>query len=368
MQKNTIRLFLALWIALLTINSQAQTVNTPRVPSPGASVSQTIGISTVSVTYSRPSIKGRTVWGELVPYGWNVQQFGTKNLAPWRAGANENTVIEFSHNAKVEGQPVPAGKYGLFMVINKDDSGEVILSKDYTAWGNFFYQPDHDLLRAKIQVRSVPNSTEMLTYDFVNLTKNSAELNLNWEKKQFPVKIEFATDDIVLANAENELKGMKGFQWQAYNSAARYCLQNNVSLEKALSWVDQSFTRGAGAANFDTFGTTTLKSGILTKMGKTAEAEKLMANLLATADSTQVNNYGYQLLGQGQHDKAIEVLTMNTKKYPKSANAWDSLGEACAIKGDNKNAITYFKKSLSLKPTAGTKANSEKYLKQLGAM
>src|SRR6267154_5414038 len=93
-------------------------VTTPRTPSPAGKVSQTIGISTVQVTYSRPSVKGREVWGKLVPYGWNKQAFGAGNEAPWRAGANENTVIEFSHPAKVEGQLVPAGKYGLFFVIN----------------------------------------------------------------------------------------------------------------------------------------------------------------------------------------------------------------------------------------------------------
>ncbi len=168
-----------------------QGVTTPRTPSPAATVSQTVGISTVTVQYSRPSVKGREVWGALVPYGWNVQNFGAQKSAPWRAGANENTVIELSHPAKVEGQAVPAGKYGLFFVVNKDDTGEVILSKDSRSWGSFWYDPAQDQLRAKIQLRTIP-SVEMLTYDFINLTKNSAELVLNWEKKQFPVKIEFA--------------------------------------------------------------------------------------------------------------------------------------------------------------------------------
>ncbi|MBK9017194.1 MAG: DUF2911 domain-containing protein [Saprospiraceae bacterium] len=118
----------------------------------------------------------------------------TKKSAPWRAGANENTVIEFSHEAKVAGKTVPAGRYGLFFVINKDDSGEVVLSKDSRSWGSFFYEPTQDQLRVKIQLRSIP-MTEMLTFDFINLTKNSAELVLNWEKKQFPVAIEFAVDD-----------------------------------------------------------------------------------------------------------------------------------------------------------------------------
>jgi len=203
----------------------------------------------------------------------------------------------------------------------------------------------------------------MLTYEFVNDTRNSAELVLNWEKKQFPAKIEFAVDDIVMANAEAELNGAIGFQWQAYNSAANYALQNNVNLDKAMTWVEQSLTRGG-----NNFATLTLKAGLLRKAGKTAEADKIVADALAMANENDLNNYGYTLLNQGQNDKAIEILTINTQRYPKSANTWDSLGEAYAIKGDKKNAIVNFKKSLSMNPSDGVKANSEKYLKQLGAM
>ena len=169
----------------------------------------------------------------LVPYGWNAQGFGAGNEAPWRAGANENTTIKFSHDAKVEGQPVPAGVYGLFFVINKDNTGEVILSKDSRSWGSFWYNAKQDQLRAKIQLRDIPN-TELLTYDFINTTKNSADMVLNWEKKQFPVKIEFAVDDIVMANAAEELKGPVGFNWQGYTSAANYALQNKVNYEQAF--------------------------------------------------------------------------------------------------------------------------------------
>src|SRR5215467_2748221 len=172
-----IRLLPLLFIALYSSVITAQ-VTTPREPSPAASVTQTIGISKVTVNYSRPSVKGREVWGKLVPYGWNVQGFGAGNSAPWRAGANENTVIKLSHPAKIEGHIVPAGSYGLFFVINKDNTGEVILSKDWGAWGSFWYDSKQDEMRANIQVRDVP-MTELLTYDFINVNKNSAELVLN---------------------------------------------------------------------------------------------------------------------------------------------------------------------------------------------
>lgn len=349
-------------MSLIVVDVSAQgTITTPRTPSPAASVSQTIGISTVTINYSRPSVRSREVWGKLVPYGWNVQGFGARREAPWRAGANENTVIRFSHPVKLENKMVPAGSYGLFFVINKDNTGEVILSKDYKSWGSFWYDPDHDQLRAKIQLREIPN-TELLTYEFVNVDKNSAELVLNWEKKQFPVKLEFAVDDIVMANAVEELKGPVGFTWQGYSSAANYALQNKVNLEQGLTWINQAIQANKS------FTTLSIKSGILKEMGKTAEADQAMKDAMAVATEGELNIYGYQLLNKGEHEKAIEVFTLNTEKFPKSANTWDSLGEGYAIKGDSKNAIKSFKKSLSMNPPDNVRANSEKYLKQLGAM
>src|SRR5277367_3338205 len=126
MQKPLTKLILMLLCSGASLSLLGQ-ITAPRTPSPAATVSQTVGISTVKVKYSRPSVKGRDVWGALVPYGWNVQGFGAGNSAPWRAGANENTVIELSHAAKIEGQAVPAGTYGLFFVANSDNTGEVIL-------------------------------------------------------------------------------------------------------------------------------------------------------------------------------------------------------------------------------------------------
>jgi hypothetical protein len=119
-------------LLLLSTVAFAQGITAP-APSPKAKVSQTVGISTVTVTYSRPAVKNREVWGAMVPYGWNVQPFGLRKEAPWRAGANENNVIELSHAATVQGKEVPAGSYGLFFVINKDNTGEVVLSKGTAA-------------------------------------------------------------------------------------------------------------------------------------------------------------------------------------------------------------------------------------------
>jgi tetratricopeptide (TPR) repeat protein len=346
-------------IALLSLTARSQGVTTPR-PSPAATATQTIGISSVSVNYSRPSIKGRQVWGGLVPYGLNAPGVGSGNPAPWRAGANENTILQLSDDAIIEGHPVRAGSYGLFFVVNKDNTAELVLSKDYHSWGNFWYDPAHDEMRAKIQLRPTA-MTELLTYDFGNITKNSGELLLNWEKIQFPVKIEFATDNIVLAKAEEVLQGPTFFNPQPWTAAASYCLQNKVSPDKGLVWINQAI---AIQKNFNTL---SIKAGLLRQTSKADSADKLMEEAITLGNENDINTYGYTLLAAGQTDKAIDVLVVNTKRYPKDANCFDSLGEAYATKGDKKNAIINFKKSLSMNPTAATKANSEKFLAQLGA-
>ena len=237
----------------------------------------------------------------------------------------------------------------------------MVLSKESRSWGSFFYDPQQDELRAPIKLNEIPH-TEQLTYDFIDVSKNAAQLVLNWEKKQFPVKIELDADAIVMTNAMEELKGPIGFNWRGFLSAANYTLQNKVNLEQGLQWANTA------VAQNNSYATLSVKSGILKEMGKTEEADKMMNDAIAIATENEINLYGYQLLNAGQHDKAIEVLTLNTKKFPKSANVWDSLGEAYFTKGDQKNALVNFKKSLSLNPTAATKANSEKFMKQINGM
>jgi len=360
MKKTTLITFMALLsAATLSFDAQSQAITTPRTASPAAGVIQTIGISTITVKYSRPSVKGRKVWGELVPFGWTADV--GNGPAPWRAGANENTVLELTHDATVEGKKVPAGKYGLFLTINEDNTGEVILSKDYRSWGHFHYIAANDQMRAPLKVRD-HEMTEMLTYEFINASKNNVELVLNWEKKQFPVKIEFDVDGIVMANATQELMGVNGFTWQGYNSAANYAAANKINLEQAAKWSDQAINISRS------FQTLQVKANIVRQAGKAEDADKLMKDAIALGSENELNAYGYNLMAQGQNDKAIEIFILNTTKFPASANAFDSLGEGYATKGDKSNAIKNFKKALALNPPAATKANSEKYLKQLGAM
>jgi Flp pilus assembly protein TadD len=139
-------------------------------------------------------------------------------------------------------------------------------------------------------------------------------------------------------------------------------LTNKVNQEQAIGWIDQVL------ATNKTFNAMNIKAGLLKQTGKTAEADKVMVDAMAIATEAELNVYGYQLIAEGNQDKAIEVLALVTQRYPKSANAWDSLGEAYALKGDKANAIKNFKKSLSLNPPENVKLNSEKFLRQLGAI
>jgi Flp pilus assembly protein TadD len=204
--------------------------------------------------------------------------------------------------------------------------------------------------------------TERLTYEFINLDKNSTELVLNWEKKQFPVKIEFAVDDIVMANAAEELKGTTGFAWQGFSSAANYSLQNKTNTEMGQQWAAQA------AAMNPSFTTLNTQAAFLKLNGDNEAAAKVSAEALTMATEIEMNAYGYQLLNQGKNEEAIQAFKANTEKYPESANAWDSLGEGYALTGDEKNAVKAFKTALSLNPAPNVKANSEKYLKQFGKM
>lgn len=346
---------------------EGQNINTPRPISPAAEVKQTIGFTDITVNYSRPRVtlngvdRSGKIWGQLVPYGMAPNTFGNQKPMPWRAGANENTTIKFTDDVKIEGKSLPAGIYGLHMLILEGDKATIIFSKNHTSWGSFFYEPSEDALRVDVGTRTVPH-TEVLTYDFLDMDGNTAVLALSWEKKQIPFKIAIDEQKTVLARFRNELRGIAGFGWQGFQTAANYCLTNNINHDEALQWADVAVNRNKS------FLTLSTKAGLLTQQGKTADADKILDEAVTGATEAQVNTVGYQLLGLRRYDKAIEYLKLNTQKYPSSANAFDSLGEAYKIAGDKENAVKNLKISLTLNPPAAVKANTEKLLKELGAM
>ena len=359
--KTIITFFLSL---LLTSFSTFAQLKTPR-GSQNATVTQTVGITKIYINYSRPSVNDREIWGQLVPYGMNNLGFGTATESPWRAGANENTIIKFSDNVTIEGQALKAGKYGLHMVIKEDGGATVIFSKDHSSWGSFFYDPAQDALKVDVTTNEIAH-TEQLTYDFINVDATSATAVLNWEKKQIPFKIEADVTNTVLAGIRNDLKGQQGFNRQNWEQAARFSLNNGGDLNEALGWVDKTI-----AGQFfsqKTFNNLALKGQILNKLGKTDEYASLLDEASGMANTNQLNNLGYQMLASKDYDRALKYFKINVENNPTNANVYDSLGEAYKISGDKENAIKNLKKSLSLNPTANVKANSEKLLKELGAL
>ena len=344
----------------------AQFVTTPRPVSPAASVSQTIGLSTITIDYSRPNVKSpqgvdRTdqIWGQLVPYELTQLGFGHNKPAPWRAGANENTTISFTHDAKVEGQDIPAGLYGFHIIVHENDEATLIFSSNSESWGSFFYEESEDVLRVKIKSEE-SNYTESLSYRFVENGRDYTIAALDWEKKRFPFKISFDVQNIVLANIRNELRNTVGFGWNGYLSAAAYCNQNNISLEEGLAWADQAVNMQ------ENFQTMSMKASLLTKLDRSSEADEIMTTAVDHPSATAPNlyTYGRQLIGSSQKEKAMEIFKKVEKNFPDHWLAPHGMARAYSAMGDYKKALKYEEIALEKAP-AGSKPFLEGFVKLL---
>ena len=336
-------------------------IETPR-NSQKASVSQRIGITDITINYSRPSVNGREVWGKLVPYGMNNLGFGTAKESPWRAGADENTTINFTDDVTVEGQPLKAGTYGLHMIIYEDNRATIIFSNNSTAWGSFFYEPSKDAIRVDVQTVEVP-FTEQLTYNFINVEASSATVILNWEKKQIPFKISVDVPSIVLANFRKKMQNQEGFQRQTWEQAANYALNNSENLDEALQWIDNAIA-GQFYSQQD-FNNTNIKANILMKMEKTDEAMALYDSYLPNATIFEAHQLGRQFIQLGYKEKALEVFKMNAKNHP---NTWPvdyGLARGYSANGDYKKALSHLKLAYSRVPDPGNKAVIETNMAKL---
>lgn len=363
MKPNNYFKILLSFLLIISVNSYAQ-LNLPR-GSQQATVSQRIGVSDIYVKYARPSVNKREVWGKLVPYGMNDLNFGTAKESPWRAGANENTIIKFTTDATVEGKPLKAGKYGLHMIIHNNDKATIIFSKNYSAWGSYFYKPGEDALRVDVDMKDIPH-VEQLTYDFTDVTKNSAILSLKWEKKQIPMKIGVDVTKDVLTYVRKKLEGQAGFNRQSWEQAANFSMNNGGDLEEALGWINNAISGQFYSQK--TFRNVAIKAQILNKLGKKEEYNRMIDEAAGMANTAQLNRLGYAMINSKDYPRAVKYMQLNVSNNPKSANAYDSLGEAYKAAGENKKAIKALKKALALNPPANVKANSEKLLKELGAM
>ena len=213
---------------LASIASAQQPMRLPQA-SPGAVVKQTIGLNDVTITYSRPGVKGRKIWGGLVPYG-----------TVWRTGANSATTIQFTEDVLVEGQPVPAGTYSLHTIPGEKE-WTLILNKEANQWGSYSYDAAKDALRVKVTpVAGSPQ--EWMQFRFEDPTINSARAVLVWENLQVPFTIKNQTDTNVrvVAMLRESVAKAKPDEWQAYYRAGNYLVQNKIYMDDAAAWLDKA--------------------------------------------------------------------------------------------------------------------------------
>lgn len=323
-------LLTALLLAVVSSSIVAQ----ERLPQPWASqqatVIQRVGMTDVTVTYFRPGVKGRQIWGGLVAYG-----------RVWRCGANENTVVSFDHDVSIEGEPLAAGSYGLHM-IPTDGDWTVIFSRNTTSWGSYFYDEAEDALRVTVTPESAPHE-EWLAYAFDDLTSESATLTLRWGEVAVPIRVSVDTHAIVLDGARTEyLRGLPAFSWQGWNNAADYCLRNDVNLEEGLAWAERSIQRGANFTNVTT------KAGLLEKLGRLDAAESARDQALAVATEAELNGLGYRSLQRNDVDRAVMLFERNVANHPMSWNVYDSLGQAYITAGRTDDAVEAYTRALEL--------------------
>ena len=300
--------------------------------SPAATVGQTIGITDVNITYHRPAVNKRKIYGGLVPYG-----------VLWRAGANQNSTISFSTPVKVEGQTLPAGTYGLFMIPGQTQ-WTVVFSKFTDDWGTYNYDQSEDAARVTVTPLAMADSQERMAFVFDDLTNNSATAALRWEKLRVPFKIEVDVPATVRANIKKELRGGKHWNGDAWAAAARFELRNG-DVDTALKYADTAVALG------NTTNALRTKAAVLEKKGDTKGAAELRARAAQNYNEGETLIFGVSpLIEAKKYDEAIAFLNNFIASHPNSPETWrayTSLGEIYARKGDQANAKANFDKAMA---------------------
>ena len=322
-QRPTVVIGLLMLIACGTMFGQSVQLNLPR-DSQHASVSQRIGITDITVNYHRPLVKGRAIWGKVVPYG-----------QVWRAGANENTLVTFTDAVSVEGKPLDKGTYGLHMIPN-EDQWTVIFSKINTAWGSFTYKDSEDALRVTVKPQAT-DFREALSYDIDQPTENSAVVTMRWEKVAVPFKVTVDVNNIVDASLQKQMRGLSQYTWDAWDDAANYLLAHKVNLDEAMQYEDRSIKVEERYENYLT------KSSILDAMGKKDEAKTAHDKALALASPQQMHQYAFQLKGEKKDDEAYAVWRKNAKDHPDLWFTHSGMARVYSAQGDFQNALKEMK-------------------------
>lgn len=242
---------LVLVASMLVAAPASAQLKLPRV-SQHSVVTQTIGLTDVTITYSRPGVKGRAIWGDLVPYD-----------KVWRTGANEATTIVFSRDVTIEGKPLPAGTYSLHTIPGKS-AWTVIFNKKADQWGSYEYSEADDALRVQVTPSAGAN-VEWMEFSFPDVKNDSARAELAWEKVRVGFNIGADTTNQAMADIRKALSG-EVKEWNVPYSAASFAFNNNMVTPEAMSWIDQSIGMK------ETFWNLRLKAQMLDKSGKKKDA------------------------------------------------------------------------------------------------
>jgi hypothetical protein len=221
----------ALAIAVCSLSAQAQQLKVP-APSPTQTVKQNFALGEVSFEYSRPGVKGRVIFGDVVPFG-----------KVWRTGANATTKITFTDDVKLEGNDVKAGTYGLYTIPNKD-IWDIMLYKDLTLGGNVSeYKQENEVLHFKVKPTVLANKVESFTINMDNVLASTATIELLWENTRVPMTLTTDIDAKVMKNIDASVVNDN----RPYFQAAGYYYDNNKDLKQALTWVNKAIEQNPKA-------------------------------------------------------------------------------------------------------------------------
>jgi hypothetical protein len=324
-------LFCLLMAAMSGVSpAQSLVLDLPR-QSQRAEVSQRIGVTDITISYHRPLVNDRKVWGDLVPYG-----------KVWRAGANENTTITFSDPVQIEGKPLDKGTYGLHMIPSADE-WTIIFSKNSTSWGAFTYDEKEDALRvtAKPQPADMHNA---LTYDFDQLKPDSAVVELEWEKIAVPFKVSVDVHNVVEASLKKQLRNLSQYTWISWDEAANYFLTEKIALDDALTYANKSIE------NEDRYDNEMTKSQLLKALNRKDEAAIAQKKALDLANPLQIHLFGRQLQTEKRNEEAFAIFRENAKKHPDLWFVHTGLARVYSSEGKFDDAAKEMKLSMAVAP------------------
>ena len=322
--------FVSAWLGVGICQAQSTILDLPR-QSQHAVLMQRVGITDITISYHRPLVAGRKIWGGIVPYG-----------QVWRAGANENTTIEFSDPVMIEGKPLDKGTYGLHMIPNPDE-WTVIFSKNSTSWGSFTYDQKEDALRVNVKPRPA-DFQEALSYNFDELKPDSTVASLHWEKIAVPFKVAVSVNNVVEASLHNQLRGLAQYTWFGWDDAANYLVDQKMDLQEALKYTQRSIE------NEERFDNLMTKAKVLNAMGRKDDATVAEKKALEKATPLQTHIYARQLQAQKRQDEAFAIFRSNAKKYPNEWFVHSGLARIYCAQGDFGNAAKEMKVALAGAP------------------